>query len=121
MPKDSRRSLLAGALSSLLASLPASASTRQDAVIPRTENARLILTEYTFQTGVPVKLKPRVHDQLILFIDDCRYERTDPNSGLKSLRVRKAGEFIWYDHGGDSATILNLGPTPFRLMLVELK
>jgi hypothetical protein len=121
MPKDSRRSLIAGALSSLLASLSASASTRQDPAILRTDNERLILTEYTFQPGAPVKLKPRIHDQLILFIDDCRYERTDPASGLKSLRIRKAGDFIWYDRGGDSATVLNVGSTPFRFMLIELK
>ncbi len=121
MTNDSRRSLLAGALSSLLASLPASASTRQDPAILRTDNDRLTLTEYTFQPGVTVKVKPRSTDQLILFIDDCRYERTDPASGLKSLRIRKAGDFIWYDRGGDSASVLNLGHTPFRLMLIELK
>lgn len=101
--------------------LSASLRRRQNPAALRADNDRLTLTEYTFQPGVPIKVKPRAHDQLVLFLDDCRYERTDPSSGLKSLRVRKAGEFIWYDRGGDSATVLNVGSAPFRLMLIELK
>ena len=121
MADESRRTLLAGALSTLLASPASSAGKQQDVAVLRTENDRLVLTEYTFPPGVTIKVKPRATDQLILFLDDCRYERTDPASGLKSLRIRKAGDYIWYDRGGDSASVLNLSSTPFRLMLIELK
>jgi len=116
--------LLRAVTAGFLAAAPGQArpaAGRQLERILRMENARIILTETVFNPGVPVRGRRRTTDQLIIFVDNCRYERTDPVSGSKSIRVRKAGDFIWYDKGGASPVLVNLGEAPYRTLLIELK
>lgn len=121
MDDNSRRALIAGALSALLGARATSAQSPPAGRILRLDNQHLTLTETTFIPGVPVRGSHRSNDQLILFLDDCRYEHVDPVSGVKSIRVRKSGDFIWYERGGEGPVLTNVGSKPYRTLLVELK
>ena len=56
-----------------------------------------------------------------MFLDDCRYERTDPATGDKTVRERKSGDVIWHNKGEDAPQLINLGPKPYRTLVVELR
>ena len=58
---------------------------------------------------------------MIVFLDDCRYERVDPESGQKTIRERKSGDVIWHDKGEDAPQLTNQGKKPYRTIVVELK
>jgi hypothetical protein len=63
----------------------------------------------------------RAHDQVIVFLDDCRYERTDPQTGEKTIRERKSGDVIWHAKGEDAPRLVNAGNKAYRTVVVELK
>src|SRR5262249_38675778 len=48
------------------------------------ENAKVQVTEVTYAPGEPRPRGVREHDQVIVFMDDCRYERLDPQTGQKT-------------------------------------
>src|SRR6185503_18579929 len=52
------------------------------------ENARVRVTEVTAAAGSVRERGVRETDQIIVFLDDCRYERTDPATGQKTVRER---------------------------------
>ena len=52
------------------------------------------------------------HDQVIVFLDDCRYERLDPQTGQKTIRERKSGDVIWHDKGEDAPQLTNRARSP---------
>lgn len=85
------------------------------------ENVRVRVSEVTYDPGVPRSRHIRPTDQLIVFLDDCEYERTDPATGEKTVRRRKSGETIWHDRGEDAPVLRNLGAKPYRSLLIELK
>ncbi len=62
-----------------------------------------------------------VTDPVIVFLDDCEYERTDSKTGEKTVRKRKSGEILWHDRGEDAPVLKNLGAKPYRSLLIELK
>ena len=85
------------------------------------ENAKVRVTEIT--SGVK-SVRPRgvrATDQVIVFLDDCRYERIDPATGEKTVRDRKAGDVIWHDRGEDAPQLTNAGAKPYRQIVIELK
>ncbi|MBM3774893.1 MAG: hypothetical protein FJW37_06960 [Acidobacteria bacterium] len=85
------------------------------------ENVRVKVTEVTYPPGVPRNRYIRPTDQVIVFLDDCRYERLDSKTGEKTVRERKSGELIWHDRGEDAPQLTNLGPKPYRTLVIELK
>jgi len=85
------------------------------------ENAKVQVTEVTYAPGEPRPRGIRPHDQVIVFLDDCRYERVDPESGQKTIRERKSGDVIWHDKGEDAPQLTNQGKKPYRTIVVELK
>ena len=85
------------------------------------ENAKVKVTEVTYNPGVPRERFIRPTDQVIVFLDDCKYERKDSTSGEKTVRTRKAGEVIWHDKGEDAPVLTNLGTKPYRSLSIELK
>jgi hypothetical protein len=85
------------------------------------ENARVKVTEVTYLPGAPRERYIRPTDQVIVFLDDCRYLRTDSRTGEKTVRERKSGELIWHDKGEDAPVLSNLGGRPYRTLVVELK
>jgi hypothetical protein len=84
-------------------------------------NVRATVSEVTYEPGVPRKPHIRPTDQIIVFLDDCEYERTDSVTGEKTVRKRKAGEVIWHDRSELAPQLVNKGTKPYRSLLIELK
>jgi hypothetical protein len=91
------------------------------AVSIKLENAKVKVSEVVYEPGVPRERYTRPTDQVIVFLDHCRYQRTDSQTGEKTVRERKAGEVIWHDAGEDAPVLTNLGERPYRTLLIELK
>jgi hypothetical protein len=85
------------------------------------ENAKVQVTEVIYAPGEPRPRGVRQHDQVIVFMDDCRYERLDPQTGQKTIRERKSGDVIWHDKGEDAPQLTNQGKKPYRTVVIELK
>jgi len=85
------------------------------------DNAKVVTTEVSYAPGSRREPGIRGHDQVIVFLDDCRYERTDSKTGEKTIRTRRAGEVIWHSKGEDAPLLVNLGSKPYRTIVVELK
>lgn len=85
------------------------------------ENTHVKITEVTYPPGVPRERYIRPSNQVIVFLDDCRYERKDSASGEKTIRERKSGDVIWHDRGEDAPQLTNLGAKAYRTLVIELK
>ena len=85
------------------------------------ENARVKVSEVSYAPGTPRERYIRAGDQVIVFLDDCRYERLDSQTKEKTIRERKSGDVIWHDKGEDAPQLKNLGAKPYRTLVVELK
>ncbi len=83
-------------------------------------NERVRVTEITYLPGVPRDRSIRQHDQVIVFMDDCKYRRIDSGTGEETVRERKAGDVIWHNKGEDAPVLINLGDKPYRTMLIEI-
>jgi hypothetical protein len=84
------------------------------------QNAKLTVRELIYEPGVPRERYTRPTDQLIVFLDDCRYERTDSVTREKTIRERKSGEVLWHDKGEDAPVLKNLGQKAYRTLVIEL-
>ena len=87
----------------------------------RFQNEKLTVKEVLYEPGVPRERYTRPTNQLIVFLDDCRYERTDSATYAKTIRERKSGEVIWHDKGEDAPVLKNLGPKAYRTLVIELR
>ena len=85
------------------------------------ENARVRVKEVTYAPGVARERYTRPTDQVIVFLDDPRYERIDSATKERTVRERKTGDVIWHDKGEDAPVLKNLGTKPFRTLVIELK
>ena len=79
------------------------------------------MSEIVYEPGVPRKTHIRPTDQVIVFLDDCEYERTDAKTGEKTTRKRKSGEIIWHDRSEIAPQLVNTGGKAYRTLLIELK
>ena len=84
------------------------------------ENAKVRVTEVTYQPGVARERYIRPTDQVIVFLDDCKYQRIDSKTKEKTIRDRKSGEVIWHDKGEDAPILINQGSKPYRTLTIEL-
>lgn len=84
------------------------------------ENKRVRVLETTYMPGVPRERYTRPTDQVIVFLDDCKYSRKDSATGEVTVRSRKSGEVIWHDKGEDAPVLVNLGEKPYRTLTIEL-
>jgi hypothetical protein len=85
------------------------------------ENAHVRVTEVTAAPGSARERGIRQTGQVIVFLDDCRYERTDPATGEKTVRERKSGDVIWHSKGEDAPLLVNAGEKAYRTLVIELK
>jgi hypothetical protein len=85
------------------------------------DNARVRVTEVTAPPGSARERYLRQTDQVIVFLDDCRYERTDSATGQKAVQERQSGDLIWHNKGEDAPKLVNLGAKPYRTLMIELK
>ncbi len=84
-------------------------------------NKRVNVMETTYLPGVARDRYTRASDQVIVFLDNCKYSRKDSATGEVTTRERKAGEVIWHDKGEDAPVLTNLGTAPYRTLTIELK
>lgn len=85
------------------------------------ENKRVRVKEVVYMPGVARERYTRPTDQVIVFLDDSRYERIDSTTKERTVRERKSGEVIWHDKGEDAPVLKNLGSKPYRSLVIELK
>ena len=85
------------------------------------ENPRVRVTEITSAPNAVREKGVRAHDQVIVFLDDCEYERTNPKTGAKTIQKRKSGDVIWHTQGEDAPQLVNKGAHPYRTVVIELK
>ena len=85
------------------------------------DTVRATVSEILYEPGVPRKPHIRPTDQIIVFLDDCEYERTDSATGEKTTRKRKSGEVITHDRSEIAPTLVNKGTKAYRTLLIELK
>jgi len=85
------------------------------------QNEKLTVKEVSYEPGVARERYIRPTNQLIVFLDDCRYERTDSSTKEKTIRERKSGEVIWHDKGEDAPVLKNLGQKAYRTLVIELR
>jgi hypothetical protein len=94
------------------------------AALPTTvklDNAKVHVTEVTSGVRAVRERGVRAAGQVIVFLDDCRYQRIDPVTGEKTIRERKSGDVIWHDQGEDAPQLTNAGSKPYREIVIELK
>ena len=111
-----KKLLLTAVLSSLLTLLAAGKIT--EAV--KLQKPRVTVTEITHPVGVPRNPYVRPTDQVIVFLDDCAYDRVDAQTGQKTRVTRKSGEVIWHDKGEKAPTLINAGAKTYRTLVVAL-
>lgn len=87
----------------------------------RLEKPRVTVTEVTHPPGVPREPYVRLTDQVIVFLDDCAYDRVDAKTGQKGRVTRHSGEVIWHDKGEQAPTLINAGSRPYRTLVLALK
>jgi hypothetical protein len=85
------------------------------------ENKKVRVKEVVYQPGVARERYIRPTDQVIVFLDESRYERIDSATKERTVRERKSGEVIWHDKGEDAPVLKNLGAKPYRTLVIELK
>lgn len=85
------------------------------------ENDAVKITEVVYEPGVPRERFTRPTKQVIVFLEDCKYQRIDSATGEKTVRERKSGEVIWHDKGEDAPVLINLGSKAYRTLVIELK
>ena len=119
-----RRLLLTAIASSALtymvvvAQTPTSSSKNNKSM--KLENKKVRVSEIVYEPGVPRERYTRPTDQVIVFLDDCKYQRIDSKTGEKTVRERKSGETIWHDKGEDAPVLINQGSKPYRTLLIEM-
>ena len=84
------------------------------------ENAKVRVKEVLYEPGVPRERYIRPTDQVIVFLDDSKYERIDSVTKERTVRERKSGDVIWHDKGEDAPVLKNLGTKPYRSLTIEL-
>jgi len=85
------------------------------------ENVRVKISEVVYEPGVPRNRYIRPTEQVIVFLDDCKYERIDSKTGEKTARERKSGDVIFHDRSEDAPVLINRGSKPYRTLVIELK
>jgi hypothetical protein len=85
------------------------------------ENNKVKVTERIIAPGGERTPYIRPTDQVIVFLNDTKYERIDAESGETIVRERTGGEVIWHFAGENAPKLVNVHEDPFRSLVIELK
>ena len=85
------------------------------------ENERVTVTERSIPPGGVRVTYTRPTDQVIVFLNDTKYERIDSKTGEKIERARKGGDVIWHFKGESAPKLVNIDDKPFRSLIIALK
>jgi hypothetical protein len=85
------------------------------------ENKRLIVSDRMIPLGTLRETHTRDTDQVIVFLEDCVYDRINADTGKTDRIARKAGEVLWHNKGEHAPKLVNRGAKPFRSLVIALK
>ena len=102
----------------LLRALPAGGGISQTTKL---DKPRVTVTEVTAQPASSREPYVRPSDQVIVFLDDCTYDRVDPQTKQRARAHRKSGDVIWHDKGEQAPELINAGSKPYRTLVIALK
>jgi hypothetical protein len=85
------------------------------------ENTRIRVSQIDYAPNQPRPRYTRPTDQVIVFLDDCRYQRADSQTGAKEIREHKSGDVIWHNKGEDAPVLTNVGTKAYRTLVIEVK
>jgi len=85
------------------------------------ENDRVKVTERIVAPGGERTPYIRPTDQVIVFLNDTKYERIDAETGETIVRERAGGEVIWHNARENAPKLVNVHQDPFRSLVIELK
>lgn len=85
------------------------------------DKPRVTVTEVTAQPASSRDPYVRPTDQVIVFLDDCSYDRVDPQTKQKTRVNRQSGDVIWHDKGDHAPQLINAGSKPYRTLVIALK
>jgi hypothetical protein len=114
-----RKILLTAAAASVLTALVMQSAAVLEKKM-KLENPKVRISEIVYKPGEPRTPYVRPTDQVIVFLDDARYERKDSKTGAVEIRDRKSGDVIWHDKGEDAPQLTAIGK-PYRTLLIEWK
>lgn len=114
-----KKIFLTAAISSALTALLLSGATGPEKKM-KLENKKVRISEVVYSPEKPREPYIRPTDQIIVFLDDCKYERKDSKTGKIETRERKSGEVIWHDKGEDAPQLTAMGKG-YRTLVIELK
>ncbi|MCI0420137.1 MAG: hypothetical protein L0387_30705 [Acidobacteria bacterium] len=84
------------------------------------DNPKVLVNRVTYEPQSIRSPHTRAHDQVIVFLDDARYEAVYAG-GKKETRDRRSGDVIWHSRGEAAPTLTNIGSNPYRTVVVNLK
>ena len=85
------------------------------------DNPRTRVSEVLYQPGVRRESYLRPTDQIVVFLDDCTFDRIDAETGAVVHRARKSGEVLWHAKGEVAPVLVNTGEHAYRTLLIELR
>jgi hypothetical protein len=85
------------------------------------ENERARISEVIYEPNVPRESYVRPTDQIVVFLDDCEFDRIDAQTGEQSRRSRNSGETLFHRSGEVAPVLINRSAVAFRTLLIELK
>ena len=85
------------------------------------ENPHARVTQVTYEPGRRRESYLRPTNQLVVFLDDCTFDRIDPITGAVTHRSRQLGEVLWHAKGELAPVLINTGADAFRTLLIELR
>ena len=85
------------------------------------DNPRARVSTVFHEPGVRRESYLRATDQIVVFLDDCAFDRIDALSGEVAHRARKSGEALWHAKGEIAPVLVNMGDLAFRTLLIELR
>ena len=83
------------------------------------DNSRVTVTESLTPAGGRRDAYTRPTDQIIVFVDEARYESLDA-SGQATLRHRMPGEIVWHAKGEAAPVLVNKGKA-YRNLVIAVK
>lgn len=83
------------------------------------DNPRITVTESLTPEGGRRASYTRPTDQLLVFLDDARYESVDA-AGKVTPRQRKSGDIVWHSKGETAPVLINKGKA-YRNLVIAFK
>lgn len=112
--------IFAAGISTGLAVAGRLAPTEKPAAKVLLDNQRVTVTEITSPPQARREPYTRPTDQIIVFLDEADYDATDL-AGQKQTKHRASGEIVWHNKGETAPLLVNVGPRPYRNLVISLK